>query len=56
MQGGDVITKIGDYDVMNLEEMTAALRSYKPGDKVVVVVTREGAEKRLDVTLGKRGG
>ena len=56
MQGGDMITKIGDYDVTNLEDMTGALRSYKPGDKVVIVVMRDGAEKKLDVTLGKRGG
>lgn len=56
MQGGDMITKIGDYDVPNLVAMTDALRAYKPGDKVVVVVLRDGAEKKLDVTLGKRGG
>jgi S1-C subfamily serine protease len=51
-----VITRIGDYDVTDLAGMTDALRSYKPGDKVVVFVTRDGAEKKLDVTLGKRGG
>ncbi len=56
MQGGDVITRIGDYDVISLEAMTGALRSYKPGDKVVVVVLRDGAEKQLGVTLGRRGG
>jgi len=56
MQGGDVITKIGAYDVANLVGMTDALRSYKPGDKVVIVVMRDGTEKKLDVTLGKRGG
>ena len=56
MQGGDMITKIGDYDVADLAGMTDALRAYKPGDKVVVVVMRDGVEKKLDVTLGKRGG
>ena len=56
MQGGDKIVKIGDYDVADLAGMTDALRSYKPGDKVVIVVVREGKTMGLDVTLGKRGG
>lgn len=56
MQGGDMITKIGDYDVPDLVAMTDALRSYKPGDKVVIVVVRNGETLGLDVTLGKRGG
>lgn len=56
LQGGDLIVKIGDYDTPNLQEMTGALRAYKPGDKVVIVVQRNGEEKKLDVTLGKRGG
>ncbi len=56
MKGGDMITKIGDYDVPDLAGMTDALRNYKPGDKVVVIVIRDGKEMGLDVTLGKRGG
>jgi hypothetical protein len=55
MQGGDMITKIGDFEVGNLTDMTGALRSYKPDDKIVIVILREGVEKKLDVTLGKRG-
>jgi len=56
LQGGDIITKIGDYDVADLVGMTTALRAYKAGDKVVVVVLRDGTAKAFDVTLGKRGG
>jgi hypothetical protein len=56
MMGGDMITKIGDFDVPDLAGMTDALRNYKPGDKVVVIVVRDGKEMALDVTLGKRGG
>ena len=56
MKGGDKIIKIGDYDVADLAGMTDALRSYKAGDKVVVVVVRDGKTEALDVTLGKRGG
>jgi len=56
LQGGDLIVKIGTYDTPDLQEMTGALRAYRPGDKVVIVVLRNGQEKALDVTLGKRGG
>ena len=56
MKGGDKITKIGDYDVADLAGMTDALRAYKPGDKVVIIVIRDGKPIGLDVTLGKRGG
>ncbi|HMU61367.1 MAG TPA: M28 family peptidase [Gemmatimonadales bacterium] len=56
MKGGDKIIKIGDYDVADLAGMTDALRAYRPGDKVVVVVVRDGKTMGLDVTLGKRGG
>lgn len=56
LQGGDLIVRIGDYDTPNLQEMTGALRAYKPGDKAVIVVQRNGAEKKFDVTFGKRGG
>jgi hypothetical protein len=56
MKGGDKIVKIGDYDVADLVGMTDALRAYRPGDKVVIVVVRDGKTMGLDVTLGKRGG
>jgi S1-C subfamily serine protease len=56
MKGGDKIIKIGDYDVADLAGMTDALRAYRPGDKVVIVVVRDGKTMGLDVTLGKRGG
>ncbi len=56
MKGGDKIIKIGDYDVPDLVGMTDALRAYRPGDKVVVIVVRDGQTMGLDVTLGKRGG
>lgn len=56
MQGGDMITKIGDYEVPDLQAMTGALRAYRPGDKVVIIILRDGQTMGLDVTLGKRGG
>jgi len=57
-QGGiradDVITRIGSFEVANLQDMSNALKSYKPGDEVDIVVLRGGVEHRTTVTLGRR--
>ncbi len=51
----DVITRIGDYEVPDLEAMTSALRSHKPGDTVEIVVRRGATLTTLTATLGTRG-
>jgi len=56
MQRDDIITKIGDADVADLQGMTDALRLHKPGDVVDIVVLRGGQPVTLKVTLGSRGG
>jgi hypothetical protein len=54
IQGGDIIVKLGDYEVKDLYAMTNALGKYQPGD-VVTVTVRRGAETRdFTVTLGGR--
>ena len=55
MRSDDVITRIGRYEVANLRDMSAALKSYKPGDEIDIVVLRGGVEHRTTVTLGRRG-
>jgi S1-C subfamily serine protease len=55
LQADDVFTKIGDYEVPDLEAMTTALRSYKPGDTVEIIVRRGDALTSLTATLGTRG-
>jgi hypothetical protein len=55
LKADDVITKIGDYEVPDLEAMTSALRSHKPGDTVEIVVRRGSALTTLTATLGTRG-
>jgi acetylornithine deacetylase/succinyl-diaminopimelate desuccinylase-like protein len=54
LKGGDVITVIGTKRVVNLFDMTDALRSHQPGDTVLIVVKRGGAEQRVTAVLGKR--
>jgi len=52
LKGGDVIIKLGESKVGNLDDFDSALRKFKGGDKVTVVVKREGKEVPLTVTLG----
>ena len=56
LKGNDIITKIGETDVIDLQTMTNALRAHRPGDVVEVRFLREGTEQRVSVTLGTRGG
>jgi hypothetical protein len=51
IKAGDVIVKFGESKVGNLEDFDSGLRKFKAGDKVPVVVKREGKEETLEVTL-----
>ncbi|HEX9690495.1 MAG TPA: M28 family peptidase [Gemmatimonadales bacterium] len=55
MQAGDIIIQLGTFEVKDLYGMTDALRSYKPGDTITVVVLRDGERLELEATLGTRG-
>ncbi|HEX6107019.1 MAG TPA: M28 family peptidase [Gemmatimonadales bacterium] len=56
LRGDDVITRIGSMDVSDLQAMTDALRSHKPGDTVDIVIRRGEQVTTLRATLGTRGG
>ena len=56
LRGDDIITRIGDMNVPDLQAMTDALRSHKAGDSVDIVVRRGNQETILHATLGERGG
>jgi hypothetical protein len=56
LQRDDIITRIGDAPVTDLQGMTDALRTHKPGDVVDITVLRGGAPVTLKVTLGARSG
>jgi C-terminal processing protease CtpA/Prc len=55
LQAQDIIIRIGETDVTDLQTMTNALRQHKPGDVVEVRFLRNGAEQSATVTLGERG-
>ena len=56
LRGDDVITKIGSMEVPDLQAMTDALRSHKPGDIVEIVIRRGAQLTTVRATLGTRGG
>jgi len=51
---GDVIVAFGGLTVRTLEDFTFALRARRPGDRVEVVVQREGGEQRVEAVLEER--
>lgn len=53
LQAGDVIVKFGGRTVRNIEEYTAALGEFSPGDTVEIVVTRGGKEVTVKATLAE---
>jgi hypothetical protein len=50
---GDVIIRLGESQIGSLEDFDSALRKYKAGDKVQVIVRRGETEVSLDVVLEK---
>ena len=51
LKGGDRIIKFGGNPVTNLDDFDAALRKFKAGDEVEVIVVRDKKEVPLKVTL-----
>jgi hypothetical protein len=56
LRGDDIITRIGDMAVPDLQAMTDALRSHQPGDTVTIVVKRGDQVTSVRATLGLRKG
>lgn len=51
LKQGDVLVKLGDYDVTSMSEFRYTLYKYKPKDKVKVEVIRDGKTKTFTVEL-----
>lgn len=56
IQRGDVITSINKITVNSTSELLGQISRYRPGEKVVVLVSRDGNEKSFNVTLRNRDG
>jgi len=49
----DVIIRIDDTKIENQSQLSKAITSHKPGDKVTVAYLRDGKEQKVVVPLGK---
>ncbi|MDB5320046.1 MAG: peptidase [Phycisphaerales bacterium] len=56
LQAGDVVLKLGDQATGTLMELSTALNSHKPGDKVKLIYRRGAKEVTTEITLAARGG
>jgi serine protease Do len=56
LKKGDVIKKINETKVEDHEDLSKAIGKLKPEDKVKVTYLRDGSEKTVTATLGKRKG
>lgn len=54
LQAGDVLVRFGDVEVTDLYAFTYALRDARPGDRVDVVIERDGVRYTLNAVLGER--
>lgn len=51
---GDIITGIDDVAVRSMSDLVIALRSYEPGERLTVHVSRDGEEITVDAELEER--
>jgi S1-C subfamily serine protease len=53
---GDIITKFGDQEITTNDELVAAVRAKKPGDKVEIEFYRGKDKRKATLTIGSRPG
>jgi len=54
VQAGDIIVKFAGVEVKTLDDLTFALRGRRAGDRVDVVVVRDGQERQVQAVLEER--
>jgi S1-C subfamily serine protease len=54
LKAGDVLVRIGDNEITDLQAMTDVLRTFRPGDSTTVVVLRDGQELSVPLTFAAR--
>ena len=54
IKAGDVLVQLGESKIAVIEDFENALRKHKPGDKVKIVVLREGKTVESEATLTRR--
>jgi serine protease Do len=56
LKKGDIITKIDDKAITNPDDLSAAIKKHKPGDKITVTYLRDKAQGTATAELGKWKG
>ncbi len=54
LKTGDIITKIGEYEIADLRGLSHALKAHKPGDAVKIIFKRGEKEMVKEVVLKER--
>ncbi len=54
LEPGDLILKVGGVEVKSSKEVQFAILKYKPGQKIVFEILREGARKTLEIVAGRQ--
>jgi serine protease Do len=52
LKEGDVILQVDGVETKGRQNLQQAIRAHQPGDKVTLVIEREGRQQTLEVTLG----
>lgn len=56
IEKGDVIKKVGNVEVDDVPALQEQVSKFRPGDKLIVTVDREGKEKQFDIILRNKFG
>lgn len=56
LKAGDVITKINGVDIHNLSMAKEQIGRFRPGDKLIFTIMRNGKEKDLEIVLTNKAG
>lgn len=56
LKEGDVITKVGDIKIEDADDLSAAIKKNKPGDKVIITYLRDKKEQKATAELTKWKG
>ena len=50
---GDIIIQLGNIKILSMDSYMESLRAFKPGDKTIVKIKRDGKEMELPIELNK---
>ncbi len=54
LKEGDIIKRVNNVEILKFSHLKGQLSAKRPGDKLVVIITRNGKELKKTVVLGKK--